>query len=499
MTASRLNALDQALDIAGSLTQASNLTLTEEPLGLGAALAGRSGTAASISAKVGDIVTVTGLTGFADTDIGTFLTLSGTNSVGNSGTFLIVAYVGATQIDILNPSGVSPDGYNGAIVWTQRGPYTLEDDLNYARTDRTAIKGVAYYNAIPTYTRPTANTTYVPANLANIATKTTDARGFILTRAFYDGYTTAGYTQTTISATGALKHAGSPATDQTGVPVFDAGPYTGDWKSCFVDINDGYAGTEMLVQTGIHIGERIFGITYAGASTSPNSVEVRFYSCPIGSDIATSSTAYTWEAGLPDKITIFYGFFDRLDLLPDDAFRTIVSLGLQSDGYVLQQIDNILLTLGTNHNNTFLTGLTNLTAYYPFYNLPDATPSVTEAFNTLNEQIGNRNYTGAILTDGYTITASLQQLANAITSAVIRTIERLSADINANTAHTLPGGLTYTQDGTNNGQNLWVFTRGVLRDPGNVASGNDYAETSTSQITFYAKQKSGDHINYFTK
>jgi hypothetical protein len=142
--------------------------------------------------------------------------------------------------------------------------------------------------------------------------------------------------------------------------------------------------------------------------------------------------------------------------------------------------------------------LTNTGPFYVFNNLPDGTPSVTEVFNTINEQIGNRNYTGTVLNDGYTITASLQQLADAISAAnFVRTVERLAADINANVAHTIPGAQTYTIDGSNNGQNLTVYTRGLLRDPGPVATNNDYAETSTTSITFYTKQKKDDHINYF--
>jgi hypothetical protein len=118
----------------------------------------------------------------------------------------------------------------------------------------------------------------------------------------------------------------------------------------------------------------------------------------------------------------------------------------------------------------------------------------------LNTQIGNRTYTGTYLTNGQTITASLQALSNAIVSShLTRTIERLSVNIPANTAHTLPGGITYTLDGTNNGQGLFVYSRGVLRDPGPVSAGNDYQETSTTSVTFYYLNNKNDHINYFVK
>jgi hypothetical protein len=155
-----------------------------------------------------------------------------------------------------------------------------------------------------------------------------------------------------------------------------------------------------------------------------------------------------------------------------------------------------------NPGDTSLSGhLTNLTANYPFFDLPDATPSVVEALNTLNAQIGDRTYTApgnTVLTvNGEPIAASLQKLANAIANvSFIRWIERLSADIPANTPHTLPGAAAYVLDGTNNGKGLMVFTRGALRDPGTVANGDDYSETNTTQVTFFSKQKKQDHINY---
>jgi hypothetical protein len=194
-----------------------------------------------------------------------------------------------------------------------------------------------------------------------------------------------------------------------------------------------------------------------------------------------------------------YGYNERLDQLDVNAFRTVPALGILTDATLSNRVNNLYQVVGVTDGYTNLLGyLTNTTSFYPFFNLPDATPSVVEALNTLNAQIGNRTYTGTILTNGQTITASLQALSNAIASGTMkRVIERLTSDLNANTAHTLPGGNVYVLDGTNNGRYLWLFTRGVLRDPGPVATGNDYSETSTTQVTFYAKQKKDDHINYF--
>jgi hypothetical protein len=123
---------------------------------------------------------------------------------------------------------------------------------------------------------------------------------------------------------------------------------------------------------------------------------------------------------------------------------------------------------------------------------------VEELLNALNASIGSRDYSGTVLNDGETITTSLQALADAIgATSVVRTIERLAAQANKHTAHSLPGALTYTIDGAFNGRNMWVYWRGVLRDPGSVANGDDYAETSTTSITPFSDIKAKDHINYF--
>lgn len=499
----RQNALDQALDIAGSLLQTQTMTEADEPAGYGASVTGQTGAAATIGAFSSGVSTITGLTGMTALSVGRFITMSGAANAGNNGTFLIITFTSATSVDISNTAGVFPDVNSGTLVWTERSPYSLEDDINYIRTDRQKIKGTTnWYDAIPVYQRPTAIGTNINANLTNIAGKTTDAVAYNMSRAFFgqtvvinDGYVI-------VNSPGNLKHA--DAVNRTGVPCFDLPPFTNDWQSCYVHIvdgyADGYAGSELTVLFGSKIGERIFGITRDGYSISPNSVQVKFYSAPFNSDFSITATPYIWETGQPTTLNLLYGYNQRLDLLDTNAFRSVPALGILTDAALSNKVNNLSHIIGNSLDGyTNLLGfLTNTTSFFSFFNLPDATPTVVEALNTLNTQIGNRTYTGSVLTNGQTITASLQALSNAIAGGSMkRIIERLSSDINANTAHTLPGGNIYILDGTDNGRYLWLYTRGVLRDPGPVAAGNDYSETSTTSITFYAKQKKDDHINYF--
>jgi hypothetical protein len=489
-----LNSLKLALDIAGSLTQASNLTLSEEPLGLGAVRSGQTGSGASVSTVSAGIATISGITGMTAQSVGGFLTLSGATSSSNNGTFLIVNYNSATSVDVANASAISADAANGTIAWAERNPYSAEDDFNYARTDREAIKGVSYYAAVPTYQRPTAIGTTVPANLSNIAGKTTDAIGFVLNKQFLGATAVAGDTKLTITSAGNLLH--SSSTDKTGVPCFDTTPYLNDRKACLVNITDPATDNELTSSDGY----KIIGFTNAGSSTSPNSVEVLFYKVAHGADISTA-VPYTWGGTEPTSLDLTYGYFTRLDQADEYSFRSIQVLGVQSDADLRRDINDLQLIVGSGDDTTSLAGLlTNTTANYAFNNLPDATPSVVEALNTLNSQVGDRTYTGTYLTSGQTVASSLQSLANAFTNThITRTIERLSSSVTSNTAHTLPAGLTYSLDGSGNGNNMFVFWRGLLRDPGSVATGNDYSETSTTTITPYSKINSGEHINYFIK
>lgn len=461
-----------------------------------------SGNVASITTVLGGIVTITGLQNMTANSVGNFITISGAATGANNGTFLITAFLSATSVSYANAAGVAPDGNNGAIVWTERLPYSLNDDLDFERSDRTYIKGVNYDQPVPNYTRPDLVGINVPTNLQNIAGKTTDAKLLNTNRIFYSAVVAATNTHITISSAGNLKHAS--ATDNTGIPCFDVAPYVADFLSSYVFITNSADGAQLVVQAGPHAGELIFAVTKAGASVSPNSVEVWFYSVPIGGNPTTSATAYTWEATppLPTSINLTYGFGLRLDNMDLNALRSTQGLNVVSDGDLRQDINDLQSTGGWADGTTNLsTYLTNTGANYVFFTLPGgAGDTVVSALNALNFQIGDRNYTGTILTSGQTITASLQALSNAISNArITRTIERLAASVPANTSHLLPGGLTYTLDGTFNGNFLFLYWRGILRDPGSVANGDDYQETNTSHFTPYSKINANDHINYFTK
>ncbi len=590
---------------------------------------------------VSGVAPITGLANMTQNSVGHFLQLSGFTNPLNNGTFLIVVYTSATAVSIANANAASTD--TGSL-WVERCAYSLNDDLDFERTDRSAIKGVPYDQPVPTYIRPDLNEVPIPKNLSNIYSL--DAKVLNVNQIFYQqsltsttalsgtfsvtnglATVTASTSQTVLSpgsaitfadlsgviyyvqsitagtaivltsvylgttnaaiaavldtayvvstSAGALPHAN--IANLCAIPCFDTAPYVGDFLSCFVGVvnyttDDGMyvlGGTALpgtfavtngspdvtasISQTGYLVagnkiqftsdtldvqytilsvsvsgtaivltanytgttfgstkatnttneGNKIFGVSTNGNSTSPNSIQVNFYSVPIGGNVSTQSVPYLWETAQPTTINLIYGKGERGDLLDVNCLRTTPALGLVSDAFLQQEINNILNQLGTTFPDTNISGqLTNTGGDYPFsYLSGGAGDTVISALNVLNQQIGNDTYSGSILGSysGQTITYLLQTLANAIAATTVtRTIERLSSAVPANTAHTLPGGLTYNLDGTNNGKYFWVVWRGIWRDPGTVANGDDYQETDPMHITPYSKIPAGDHITYVT-
>lgn len=316
------NKLSQSNDIAGSRNQSSSLDVTEESSLFGAPI--QDGYSASISGTAPTMI-ISGLSGMTSASTCNFLTISGADSVGNNGTFQITEVLSSTSVTVTNASGVAFDANNGSIVWVERGSYSLEDDLNYARSDRANIKGVDYDESIPTYTRCTDQSSQIPANLANIAGNTTDAKAFVDNLRYHAISVSTSDAFITLSDAGNLKHADS--VDITGVPVNDGYDISND-EATFVAIldSDGYEVT-VLANQGLALeGWRVIGFTRAGSSTSPDSVEVEFKAVAPGEELSTAED-YTWEDGQPSLIDVIIGYRTCLNDLSEAAFRKLLIYG----------------------------------------------------------------------------------------------------------------------------------------------------------------------------
>lgn len=317
--ANQENILDQNLDIGGSVNQTDSMIKANEPLKIGKIIS--SGSGASISNPISNIALVSGLSGMNDSFIGNFISISGATNPSNNGSFLIIGYISPSSIQVLAPSSISESG----LEWTNNSPYSLEDDLNYSRTDRSDIKGVPYYAGIPTYTRPNNTSSLIEANLLNISGKTTDAKSIIVNREYFSQSVSDGNSSIIINDTSNLKH--SDGLDTTGVPVFD-GYDLGNYEACFCVILglDGY-GTEIKVLSGPNKGNRIFGVTKVLSSVSPNSVGIEFRSVAPGFNLSTS-IPYVWESGQPASINILIPYRKLLSDILDTDLRSFFTAGI---------------------------------------------------------------------------------------------------------------------------------------------------------------------------
>jgi hypothetical protein len=315
------NRLDPKLDIVGTQTHQQTLNVADEYLQYGSILnSGINATTSNYS--------ITGLSSITSNSVGNYIQIGGVNQ----GIYRIISVVSSSQITVeetlLNDSSVS---------WSERTPYSIQDDINYERSDRANIKGTNYYSQVPIYTRPTNTTIQVPTNLSNIASKTTDAKAFIFNRKFENQQIAVGQNYITISDPGNLKHADS--IDLTGIPIVEDG-YT--LSIYYVDILD-QNGNYIYVQDG-YSTRRVFGITSSDNSISPNSISIYFYYSIPGEAISTTHP-YSWELTQTQNVDLYYPYRERLDLLDENAFRTITSNGVLNsvDGYGVTEQEHAAL------------------------------------------------------------------------------------------------------------------------------------------------------------
>jgi hypothetical protein len=342
MTTIRENSLNPSLDISGSTEQLSNGDLLEESLQLGFPIDGQNGSLLLITNIDNFFITVTGLSDMTSNSVGRFITIDNADTTSNNGTFIIKEFISSSSVIYENDNASLIEANNGFISWTERNPYTLQDDLNYNRTDRSLIKGVSYDENVLPYQRPDAVRTDVFTNLTNISGKTLDAKYQIIDKKLTNVLISVGNTFVTVTDSGNFPHATS--NNLTGVPLFDTTPYLLNYGSCYVEIINPLRESSLEVLNDS--SKRIFGITRDGSSISPDSIEIEFRQVTKGEDLSTSSI-YMWESGQPNIVNMYYGFSVRSDLLDPAANRLVFINGLVSSSNEANFARLILETNGT--------------------------------------------------------------------------------------------------------------------------------------------------------
>ncbi len=173
------------------------------------------------------------------------------------------------------------------------------------------------------YQRADAIDIDLQTDFENISNKTLDAKVQITDQKLSGITVPVGSNYISITDVGNLRH--STMTNLTGVPLFDNFAYTGDYRSCYVEIVN--RSRSSSIESLSDSSKRIFGLTREGSSVSPNSIEIEFRIVTRGEELSTS-TPYTWETGQIDTVDMYYGFGVRKDLLDPATERFILSEGI---------------------------------------------------------------------------------------------------------------------------------------------------------------------------
>lgn len=494
MAFTKKNTLDIANDIPGSSVKNLNRNLGDEDTGKGLELDGQYGNLASITGFYSGAMILDGLSNMTENSVGNSIKIDGAANTDCNGEFIVLQYLSPTSVSVYNQKGTASDQNNGSLSWKEIRYYNLSDDFDYLRVDRQAIKGTPnYWSQLPTYQTPKAIGVNIDVNLQNLAGKTLDAVGFIAPIIFREEEINSGDTKITLASQGNLPHA-SVIGNKSGVPLFDTGPFAGRFESCLAKIT--YQNTENQIKN--QDGYTIIGLTKAGTSLSPDTVDVYFYKVKFSEGLS-SAVQYTWEQGMDGYFNVEIGYFKTLEDLDETIFRHTNTLSNFSTADLRIDVDDIQKTIGTEDGYSAVdTYLTNKSGNFTFSSSPS---TVADALNSINSKIGNMHFTGPILITGYSVTDGLQQLSDAIevTGWRYRFIETITSEIQAFTPHKLPYDQYYIPDPTFQSANLMVFVNGYLRDPSNYVETDSYKEIDMFHIMFYDNVAAGSRISYIIR
>lgn len=395
-------------------------------------------------------------------------------------------------------------------VTTSGSTIRLEHDTNVLRTLIKQFKGgTNWFDDLGSYFDPTATDSGSAENkamtFANIKGHTLDAKTILL--AVSDDNSGAGFTVsgTDTGVLASITTAYATHADRRGLPIYNSVANTGSYYDeggtddvCGVDVIDTSTGGEFKTSGGHLVYAKMYdGADFGGAGTGTD-VYFRFFA---------NNNPYTFTGDDPTNIAFVYPHRKVMDEIQEYEWtRTDFVSSFEGDDELIEDIDNLWNYTGAVNNDTAPTW-TNTGANYPL----TANPTDLEAaLNALNDAVDDMTFTeDNYIADGDTVADALDKLDQQIKdnadniSAGIEDVyvEDLVADINAGVEHILPSFL-YTPDGTpgQEGSNMDVFLDGQLLAASTGANGvnadRDYAETTTSGITFHMDVYQFSNITY---
>lgn len=390
---------------------------------------------------------------------------------------------------------------------------SLEEDTNVIRTLMKQIKGTTdWYSELPTYTNPAAIGTPKSASLANIAGNTLDAKTIILAVSADNsgnGYTVSGTSTGALLVPTTTNYA--DAVDTTGLPIFASTANNGSYMDeggadniCRVDVINSATGAEMQTVDGHTIYAKLHDGADFGGVGEGTDVYARFYANDAVTDLSTVS-------GTVDNVYFIYPLRKKLsDMEEYEWLRTDFVSSWEGDVELIDDIQDLWSFTGSS-DNTEAPTWTNTSASYLLSSNPS---NLKSAIDAINDGVGSRLFTeNNYFSDGASITSALDTLDQELKDLELsiesgigeKYVESVSALITKNTSHTLPYSIEYTPEATagREGKNMDVFVDGQLLAADTGTNGanadRDYAESTTTTITFRFDIQAGRNITYIVR
>ena len=396
---------------------------------------------------------------------------------------------------------------------------SLEEDTNVIRTLLKQLKGTTnWYDAPPDYFDPTntdaISTANKSATLNNISGNTLDAKTIIVAVSddnSGNGYTVSGTSTGVMLSPVTTNYA--DAANRLGLPIFasttNSGAYYdlgGNDNVCRVDIINTSNDGEFITTAGDTVYGKFHDGADFGGTGETSDVYVRLYANNAPIDMSSVSGTVT-------NIKFVYPVRKRLsDMQEHEWLRTDFISSWEGDIELIEDINNMWGFTGASNNVDSTTGTwTNTSASYLLQSDPS---SLKTAIDLINDGVGSRLFAEEnYISSGATITAALdaldqeiKDLSDSIASGVgEKYTESVGVAITKNVAHTLPYSITYTPEDTagREGMNMDVFVDGQLLAADTGANGvnadRDYAETSSTSVTFRFGVHVGRNITYVVR
>ena len=371
----------------------------------------------------------------------------------------------------------------------------LEHDLNVLRTLMKQLKGTDdWFSSPPTVFDPentdAGHTENNEATLSTIAGNTLDAKTIIT--AINDSNSGNGFSITPgdegFLFLTTLDY--SVPADRRGLPIFESTTNSGSYQD--EGEQDRVVGIDLInMETGAEFrdasGDIIFakfhdGADYSGTGNGTD-VYVKFY---------TEAGPYATVSGTdPNSIMMVYPKRKvMIEVEEHEWIRTDFVSSWEGDEIIVGQVNDLWSYTGASDNerDPDWASVIGMPIVYD-------QSSLKEALDALNDEFGDTTYSGTYISDGQSITGSLDNLDSSM-FALSQTVTDGIAEkhvavavsgIAAGTSYQLPVGVSYTPSSM--GVNMDVFLDGLLlaasSGEGGANADKDYAEISPAHVAFH--------------